>query len=295
MITDRILLTTPCYPYPSLPANDSFTDATGQRFTHGDDIFSIVSHTHCYANHILAQNINIPTTLLEYPRWNNFIEEVDKEYAIIGISAFPVHLDMVMKMCKYIRDKSPKTKLLGNQLNTLPSSLDSLISLEKLNLGLNDLKNIPNWIRNLRSLKKLGLGGNKGLSRFEEWIYLLPQIIELNLYDNDIKELPESIGLLNSLEVLIMPNNNLTILPESFKKLSSLKKLDLSWNDITILPEWINSLSSLEELNLRGNKLLKLPHSMSSIQSLRSLNVSLNKDIIQIPEDLKNKGLHIIK
>jgi haloalkane dehalogenase len=112
MITDRILLTTPCYPYPTLPANDSLTDATGQRFTHGDDIFTIVSHTHCFANHILAQNINIPSTLLEYPRWDNFIKEADKEYAIIGISSFPVHLDMVIKMCKYIREKSPETKIL---------------------------------------------------------------------------------------------------------------------------------------------------------------------------------------
>ena len=112
MITDRILLTTPCYPYPSLPANDSLTDATGQRFTHADDIFTIVSHTHCYANHILAQNIDIPATLLEYPRWENFTQEVDKGYAYIGISAFPVHLDMVMKMSKYIREKSPETKIL---------------------------------------------------------------------------------------------------------------------------------------------------------------------------------------
>ncbi|MHA1885487.1 MAG: B12-binding domain-containing radical SAM protein, partial [Promethearchaeota archaeon] len=43
---------------------------------------------------------------------NNFIEEVDKEYAIIGISSFPVHLDMVMKMCKYIREHSPETQIL---------------------------------------------------------------------------------------------------------------------------------------------------------------------------------------
>ncbi|MFX1337474.1 MAG: B12-binding domain-containing radical SAM protein [Promethearchaeota archaeon] len=112
MITDRILLTTPCYPYPSLPANDSLTDATGQRFTHGDDIFTIVSHTHCYANHILAQNIDIPATLLEYPRWDNFTQEVDKGYQYIGISSFPVHLDMVMKMSKYIRKVSPETKIL---------------------------------------------------------------------------------------------------------------------------------------------------------------------------------------
>jgi haloalkane dehalogenase len=84
----------------------------GQRFTHKDDIFTVVSHTHCYANHILAQNIDIPATLLEYPRWDNFTEEVDKGYATIGISSFPVHLDMVMKMCEYIRKVSPETKIL---------------------------------------------------------------------------------------------------------------------------------------------------------------------------------------
>ena len=65
MLENQILFTTPCYPYPTLPANDSLTDATGQRFTKGDDVFTIVSHTHCYANHILAQNIDIPSILLE--------------------------------------------------------------------------------------------------------------------------------------------------------------------------------------------------------------------------------------
>ena len=41
MLDNRILFTTPTFPYPTLPANDSLTDATGQRFTKGDDIFTI--------------------------------------------------------------------------------------------------------------------------------------------------------------------------------------------------------------------------------------------------------------
>ncbi|MFW9937915.1 MAG: B12-binding domain-containing radical SAM protein [Candidatus Thorarchaeota archaeon] len=112
MIENRILFTTPTYPYPTLPANDSLTDATGQRFTKGDDIFTLISHTHCYANHILAQNIEVPSILLEYPRWKDFKKEVDKGYSIIGISAFPPHLDTVMKMCEYIREKSPETTIM---------------------------------------------------------------------------------------------------------------------------------------------------------------------------------------
>ncbi len=112
MTDNRILLTTPTYPYPTLPANDSLTDATGQRFTHGDDIFTIISHTHCFGNHILAQNIDKPSTLLEYPRWEHFTKEVDKGYDYIGISCFPVHLDNVLKMCDYIRKNSPETKIM---------------------------------------------------------------------------------------------------------------------------------------------------------------------------------------
>ncbi len=112
MLDNRILLTTPSYPYPTLPSNDSITDATGQRFTKGDDVFTIITHTHCYANHILAQNVNVPVTLLEYPRWDDFTAEVDKGYPILGISAYPPHLDNVMKMCTYVRQRSPATKIL---------------------------------------------------------------------------------------------------------------------------------------------------------------------------------------
>lgn len=112
MNASGILLTTPTYPYPTLPANDSLTDATGQRFTKGDSVFTIVSHTHCFANHILAQNINVPAAVLEYPRWEDFTAEVDRGYPLIGISTYPVHLERVMQMCEYIRRRSPATKIL---------------------------------------------------------------------------------------------------------------------------------------------------------------------------------------
>ncbi len=183
----------------------------------------------------------------------------------------------------------------GNQLNTLPSSLKDLSFLKKLKLGLNNLKCVPKWLKNLSSLNKLSLGGNKSLSNIEEWFDYLPPISKLNLYNNDIKLLPESIGSLDSLEILIMPNNHISSLPESFKNLTSLKKLDLSWNDISNLPEWIDSLTSLEELNLRGNKLSKLPESLSSLHSLKMLNITLNNESLKLPENLIRKNIQILK
>ncbi|MFX1337472.1 MAG: leucine-rich repeat domain-containing protein [Promethearchaeota archaeon] len=183
----------------------------------------------------------------------------------------------------------------GNQFNMLPKALENLSSLKTLKIGLNNVKSIPEWIKNLISLRKLGLGGNKSLYNFQEWIDFLPPLEEINLYDCDIKKLPDSIGALNTLEVLKLPNNQLNELPDSFMKLAKLKTLDLSWNDITELPEWISSLSSLEELNLRGNKLETLPETISSLSSLKRLNITLNKNIIQLPRGLPKKGLQIVK
>lgn len=112
MMDKRLLLTTPCFPYPTLPFNDALTDATGQRFSKGDGIFTMNSHTHCFANHILAQNVTWPSVVLEYPRWDDFDAELRKGYPYLGISAFPPHLDMVMRMCRHARKVAPGTKVL---------------------------------------------------------------------------------------------------------------------------------------------------------------------------------------
>ena len=112
MENNKILFTSSVYPYPTLPNDTSLTDATGARFTRGDSIFCLISHSHHFANHILAQNVDVPSVILEYPRWNDFTAEVKKGYSIIGISALPVHLESVLKMCQYIRENSPQTKIL---------------------------------------------------------------------------------------------------------------------------------------------------------------------------------------
>jgi hypothetical protein len=108
----RILFTSSVYPFPTLPNDTSLTDATGARFTRADGIFTILSHSHHFANHLLAQNIDAPSVVLEYPRWDDFTGEVRKGWSIIGISALPVHLDSVLRMCRYIREHSPGTTIL---------------------------------------------------------------------------------------------------------------------------------------------------------------------------------------
>ena len=112
MKVDKILLTSSVYPFPTLPNDTSLTDATGARFTRGDGLFCLISHSHHFANHVLAQNVEIPSVVLEYPRWEDFTAEVAKGYKMIGISALPVHLESVLRMCAYIREHSSETIIL---------------------------------------------------------------------------------------------------------------------------------------------------------------------------------------
>lgn len=73
------------------------------------------------------------------------------------------------------------------------------------------------------------------------------QIQSLYLNQNFIETLPESIGNLTNLKVLLIAENNLTKLPESIGRLSRLVSLALNENPITYIPE---SITKLKNLNL---------------------------------------------
>ncbi|MDP6560532.1 MAG: hypothetical protein QF619_10525 [Candidatus Binatia bacterium] len=107
----KVLLTTPCQPYPTQAWNDSLTDGTSQRFTKGQDIFTMSGHQHCMGSHLIAQNISVPSVFLEYPTWEGFEEEIKKGYDYIGFSFFPTCMDIVLDMCKMVRHLSPSSQI----------------------------------------------------------------------------------------------------------------------------------------------------------------------------------------
>ncbi|XP_065870721.1 putative disease resistance protein At3g14460 [Euphorbia lathyris] len=82
----------------------------------------------------------------------------------------------------------------------------------------------------------------------------------MKLLDFSIKELPESIGKLHSLQTLNFSNSNIKELPESITKLHNLQTLDVSNSDIKELPESITKLCNLQTLKfLECKELTKLP------------------------------------
>lgn len=87
----------------------------------------------------------------------------------------------------------------------------------------------------------------------------LKSLETLELSDNTIRSLPESIGRLKRLATLTLSNNGLTRLPESLGELSSVKLLDVSRNAIERVPGGLSGLGALTSLDMRENKLTEVP------------------------------------
>lgn len=118
------------------------------------------------------------------------------------------------------------------------------------------------------------------LTRVDMRILSLKSLRTLDLSNNHIKKLPDTIGDLCFLTELILHNNHL----ESFSKalcLSSLQKslqnLDLSQNCLKLLPASFCKLREIVSLKLDDNELMQLPLHISQLAKMRFLSVAHNK------------------
>lgn len=131
------------------------------------------------------------------------------------------------------------------------------------------------------------------LSRVDMRMLCLKSLRTLDLSNNHIKKLPDTIGDLRFLTDLILHNNHL----ESFSKalcLSSLQKslqhLDLSQNRLKMLPACFCKLREIVSLKLDGNELVRLPFHIGRLTKMRFLSAAHNK-LTVLPGDFRKLSL----
>lgn len=124
------------------------------------------------------------------------------------------------------------------------------------------------------TVKKLVLAGHD-LKRVPAIIWQkMPQLEQLDLSYNQIKQLPAGLGKLTQLRKLCLSHNRITQIKADLDELTQLKHLDLSHNRLRKLPFLPDSL---ENLDLSHNKLNDFPISSYPAKRLLHLNLSNNK------------------
>nr|XP_023885354.1 disease resistance protein RPS6-like [Quercus suber] len=150
-------------------------------------------------------------------------------------------------------------------------------SVEELDMSGTAIREVPSSIGLLKSLKVLSFSGCKGLSSFNStsWYDLLPfssrpkiadpvglssllglySLTKLNLRNCNLREIPNDIGCLFSLEVIDLSENSFVCLPDSISQLRKLETMYLNnCTSLRALPNlpvdivqiWGNGCTSLE-------------------------------------------------
>ncbi|MBN2440453.1 MAG: hypothetical protein JXJ04_03890 [Spirochaetales bacterium] len=123
----RILLTTTPSPFTLTGYPGNPLDLFSSRLSAGQGIFTFNYYSPPLGLHYIAQNIQSPATVMEYPTMKQLQRELSKGYDIVGISFSNSSKNDSLKACQMIRNYSPKTKIIlgGYGVQCLDHSLES--------------------------------------------------------------------------------------------------------------------------------------------------------------------------
>ena len=163
-----------------------------------------------------------------------------------------------------------------NRVKQVPPIIGNLKNLVHLNLDINRIDYISDNISNCSLLTDLSLCTNELKELPEMGFAGLESLVTLKLDDNQIEELPMSIGKLKNLEELFLSQNYLEHLPPSIGLCRKLHTLNVDDNDIEYLPKELGSCISLKILSAHGNRLITLPAELDHISNLAVINLTAN-------------------
>lgn len=149
--------------------------------------------------------------------------------------------------------------------------------IEKLDVSHNPALYIPlDFIQSCSNLSVVNFLHN-GCLRFPHNLLEAPGLLELDVSNNFLSDIPARCLLLRNLKTLRLNSNQLHFLHSNFSRLSNLTSLNLALNYFQTYPECINNLTALQELDLSYNDLSALPASIGKLVRLTKLNLCSNR------------------
>ncbi len=205
----------------------------------------------------------------------NFLEFINQKY--IHISN-----DHVSSKLYDIKDISKTLRLFNNLQNLdiyskviITGGIFTLTNLQNLILNGTHITIIPTSINAMINLKKLDLS-NTGIITIPNELFTLTNLEKLYLSGNGIMIMPSAISSLVNLSLLHFCRNRLKYIPTELFSLTKLKKLYLQSNQIKLLPKEISLLTNLHILYLGNNQITNIPCEITKLKNIKHIDIHNN-------------------
>ena len=166
--------------------------------------------------------------------------------------------------------------LADNQLSSLPANFARFKELRILFLSNNQFQHVPKVLADCPKLEMIAFKNNN-ISELAEDV--LPVDTRwLILTDNQITQLPQSMGKLYRLQKLALGGNQISCLPESMQHCRNLELARLSANQLSSLPDWLLQLPKLSWLAFAGNAMPR-PATASPVPNISMADIQLAEQI----------------
>ncbi len=135
----EILLTSVFKPYG---VKDDYAEKRGMemelldnQITRGQGIHSPRQGYWSFCLYLLAENISIPSVVLDFPTWKEFTKELEKGYTHVGISFIVPNMLKTKRMAEYIRKNYPEIKIILGGYGTIIPNLKDMIPYDEICIG----------------------------------------------------------------------------------------------------------------------------------------------------------------
>lgn len=187
-----------------------------------------------------------------------------------GLTEFPKELfDLV--------DSLELLDLSGNQLSALPNDFGRFTKLKIAFFSDNFFTEYPEVLADCPLLEMIGFKANqikyiseKAISKNIRWLILT---------NNQIPQLPKSIGNCYRLQKVALAGNQLSELPDDMANCKNLELLRISANNIKVLPHWLMTLPKLSWLAYSDNPCSVAQQSNQSLHEISWSDLELKEQL----------------
>jgi hypothetical protein len=179
--------------------------------------------------------------------------------------------------------------LSGNQLSTLPNDFIKLKNLKILFLSDNQFTVFPEILGKCKSITMIGFKSNQIDTIAETALHT--EIRWLILTNNQLTQLPVSIGNCWNMQKLALAGNQLTSLPAELSNCKNLGLLRISANQLTTFPEWLLTMPKLSWLAFAGNPFCYKPAIETSLAEIHWESLSLEHQLGQGASGIISKAI----